>query len=212
MISLTVEKREKTGKKVSALRAAGTLPAVVYGPKQESIPLEISSKAFESVFKEVGESSVIELNGVGSPIKVLVHSIDYDPVTSIPRHVDFYAIEKGAKVQVAIPVVFVGESPAIKLGANIIKTLHEIEIEADATNIPHEITLDVSILENIGDQIRVGDIKLPSGVTLVTGEEEAVVIAQEVKEEVEEESDTPDMDSIEVEKKGKEESEEEPAK
>ncbi len=212
MISLTVEKREKTGKKVSELRAAGTLPAVVYGPKQESIPLEISSKAFESVFKEVGESSVIELNGVGSPIKVLVHSIDYDPVTSIPRHVDFYAIEKGAKVQVAIPVVFVGESPAIKLGANIIKTLHEIEIEADATNIPHEITLDVSILENIGDQIRVGDIKLPSGVTLVTGEEEAVVIAQEVKEEVEEESDTPDMDSIEVEKKGKEESEEEPAK
>ncbi len=204
MISLTVEKRENLGKKIASARTVGMLPAVVYGPKQKSTPIILSRKEFEHIFKEVGESSVIELKGLDVPLQVLIYDVDYDPVTSVVRHVDFYATEKGAKVQVAVPIIFIGESPAIKSGASLVKVLHEIEIEAEATKIPHDITVDISILKNIEDQIRVGDITFGTGVKPVTEPEEVVILVQEIKEEV---IDTPDMDAIAVEKKGKEEEE-----
>ncbi len=207
MISLTIEKRDITGKKVAAQRALGMLPAVVYGPKQKSLSIILSLKEFERIYKEAGESSVVELKGLEKPIQVLIHTVEYEPVTSVAYHVDFYAIEKGAKVQVAVPVVFTGESPAVKAGANLVKILHEIEIEAEATKIPHDLTVDISTIKEFEDQIRVSEVVLPAGSTLVTNPEDVVVLAQEVKEEVEEVTEAPDMDAIAVEKKGKEEEE-----
>ncbi len=187
-------------------RADGRMPAVVYGPKQETISISLSRKDFERALKEAGESSVIELAGLEKPISALIHDVDHDPVTSVPRHADFYAIEKGAKVQVAVPLVFDGESAAVKAGANLVKVLHELEIEAEAAKLPHDITIDISVLANVNDQIHARDIKLPSGVTLITDAEEVVALVQEVVEEAEE-APAPDMASIEVEKKGKQEEE-----
>ena len=101
MLTLTATKREETGKRSKRLIASGTLPAVVYGPKQEALSISIPEKAFEKVLKEAGESSVVELSGVTSaPLQVLIHEVDRDPVTNVPRHADFYEIEKGAKVEV----------------------------------------------------------------------------------------------------------------
>lgn len=205
MISLTVEKREIIGKKVAALRAEGMLPAVVYGSKQKPQSITLSRKEFERVFQEVGESSVIELKGLETPIQALIHAVDYEPVTSVAYHADFYVVEKGAKVQVAVPIVFTGESPMVKAGANLVKVLHEIEIEAEATKIPHDITIDISTLKNKEDQIRVHDVVLPADVTLITDSEEVIALTQEVEEEAEEVTEAPDMDTIAVEKKGKEE-------
>ena len=185
-------------------RDALSLPAVVYGPKQESTPITLSLKEFEKVFKEAGESSVIKMTGISSqPLSVLIYDVDRDPVTHTPRHADFYAIEKGAKVDVSVPLVFVGESPAVKTGANLVKILHELEIEAEASNLPHEISVDISVLAHIDDQIHVRDIALPAGVTTRVPLEEVVALVQEVEEEAEEETQSPDMETIEVEKKGK---------
>lgn len=191
------------------IREEGNLPAVVYGPKQETISVMLPRKEFEIAFKESGESSVIELSGLGSPMSVLVYDVDLDPVTSIPRHADFYAIEKGAKVEVAIPIVFIGEAPAVKSGANLVKVLREIEVEAEATNLPHTIEVDLSVLENVDDQIHAKDVVLPEGVVLITEPNEMVALAQETieEEETEEATESPDIDSIEVEKKGKQEEE-----
>jgi large subunit ribosomal protein L25 len=210
--TLAAEKREELGKRAKALFEAGTLPAVVYGPKQESLSITISAKEFGRVLEDAGESSVVELSGVtSSPLQVLIKEVDRDPVTNIPRHADFYAIEKGAKVEVAVPVEFIGESPAVKAGANLVKVLHEIEIEASPADLPGEITVDISVLAAVGDQIRVGDLNLPKGVTLKVDAEEIVALIQEVKEETEEAPAAIDMNAIEVEKKGKEEGADEAA-
>lgn len=206
MVTITASKREETGKRAKRLFSSGSMPAVVYGPKQESLSISLSAREFEKVLKEAGESSVIELAGLGSSMQVLIHEVDRDPVTNVPRHADFYAIEKGAKVEVEVPLSFVGESPAVKGGANLVKVLHELAIEASPANLPHDIAVDISTLSAVGDQILVKDLTIPSGVEVQTDMEQVVVLIQEVEVE-EETATTVDMDSIEVEKKGKEETE-----
>ena len=211
VVNLAATKRDVTGKRAKRLLNDGTLPAVVYGPKQEAISISLSSREFEKVLRDAGESSVVELTGLGSPMQVLIHDVDLDPVTSVPRHVDLYAIEKGAKVEVAVPLEFIGESPAVKAGANLVKVMHELEIEAAPANLPQQIEVDVSVLANVGDQIHVSDLKIPSGVEVKADAEQVVALIQEVKVEEEAPVAEVDMASIEVEKKGKEEGEGEEA-
>lgn len=204
MSKLNVTTRDRVGKSSAALAADGLMPAVVYGPKQEATPVSVSIAEFAKILRDEGESVVLDLEGLGKPMQVLIQEVDHDPISNLPRHADFYAIEKGAKVTVAVPLSFVGESMAVKTGANLVKVLHELEVESDPSKLPHEIEIDIAVLNAVGDQIHAKDVKLPSGVTLVTDGEEVVVLAQEVQEEEETPSEAPDMASIEVEKKGKE--------
>lgn len=205
MLTLSVEKREKTGSPAPALRRAGLLPAVVYGAHQTSTPITVPARAFEKVLREAGEATIVSLSGLGAPLPTLIHEVDLDPLTNQPRHVDFYAVTKGKKVEVAIPLAFIGESPAVKTGANLVKVLHELEVKADPMNLPHDIKVDLSALAAIGDRIHVKDLALPAGVELAIDPEEIVALAQEVVEEKEEVAAPADIASIEVEKKGKEE-------
>src|SRR5581483_2288682 len=108
------------------------------------------------------------------------------PVTHTPRHVDFYAITKGEKVEIAIPLDFIGESAAVAEGANLVKVMHELEVEADPMKLPHDIKVDLSKLAAVGDQIHAKDLALPDGVTLAIDPEEVVALVQEVVEEKEE--------------------------
>ncbi len=206
-ITLTAAKREETGRRAKRLLSDGRLPAIVYGPKQEALAIEVGSQEFAKVLRDAGESTVIELSGLGSPMQVLIHEVDRDPITNVPRHADFYAIEKGAKVEVAVPLEFIGESAAVKTGANLVKVMHELEIEAAPADLPQHIEIDISVLAAVGDQIRVADIVMPKGVTVKADAEEVIAIAQEVAVEVEEPTVAPDMAAIEVEKKGKTEEE-----
>lgn len=210
-ITLTATKREETGKKAGSLLSKGMLPAVVYGPKQASTTVSVPSRDFDRILRNEGESSVIELSGLGAPLQVLIQEVDRDPVTNTPRHADFYAIEKGAKVEVAVPLTYIGESAAVKAGANLVKVLHELEIEAAAADLPHEIEVDISVLAAVGDQIHVSDLTVPKGVEVKAEADQVVALIQEVAEEEEEAAPAPDMAAIEVEKKGKVEGEEEPA-
>jgi large subunit ribosomal protein L25 len=203
MTTLTVTPRTTIGKSSAKLSKDGQMPAVVYGPKQETLSIALPLLDFKRILRDEGESTVLELAGLGKTMQVLIHDVDLDPVTSVPRHADFYAIEKGAKVEVAVPLVFVGESAAVKAGGNLVKVMHELEIESEAANLPHEIEVDISSLENMGDQIHVKDLKLPKGVVAQVEEDEVVALIQEVEVEAEEPTAAPDMDSIEVEKKGK---------
>lgn len=204
MLTLNAITREATGKAARlSLLKEGLMPAVVYGPKQEALSISLPMLPFKKILRDGGESSVITLTGLGKDMQVLIHDVDHDPVTSVPRHADLYAIEKGAKVEVAVPLVFIGESPAVKAGANLVKVMHELEIEADPANLPHEIEVDISKLASEGDQIHVSDVKLPHGVTLKVEGEEVVALIQAVAIETEEVSAGPDMDAIEVEGKGK---------
>ena len=203
--TLSAIKREETGKAYKRLADEERIPAVVYGPKHPVEHVSVSLPEFKKVLRDAGESTVIELTGLGKNVQALIHEVDLDPVTNLPRHADFYAIEKGAKVEVAVPLSFVGESFAVKTGANLVKVMHELPIEAEAADLPHEIEVDISVLAAVGDQIHVKDLKLPKGVITTVEAEEVVALAQEVAQEADEETAAPDMDAIEVEKKGKEE-------
>lgn len=204
MNSLSAEPRTIVGKSSAKLAKDGRLPAVVYGPKQEPMSVSLARLELEAFLRHGGEATLIDLTGLGKPLQVLIHNIDRDPVTSVPRHVDLYAVEKGAKITVTIPLSFIGESEAVRLGANLVKVLHEVEVESEPTKLPHEIEVDVSRLAALDDRITIADLTVPSGVEILMDGEEVVAIAQAVEEEPEE---TPalDMDAIEVEKKGKDE-------
>jgi large subunit ribosomal protein L25 len=197
-MDLKATKRTTLGKAVSTLRNEGSIPAVVYGPKQETVSMTLNLKDFEKVFKAAGESTVVTLDVDGTSIPSLIHEIDHDPVKGTVRHVDFYAIVKGQKVKVNIPLEFIGESIAVKdLGANLVKTLYEVEVEADPMNLPHSLDVDISALNEVGSQITAADIKMPAGVELSTSPEEVVAIAAAANEEVIEEVPTEvDMSAI----------------
>ena len=212
VVELKADKRSVSGKGVVALRQAGKMPAVVYGPKKDATPVELSLHDFSMVLRDAGESTVINLNIGGEGHNVLIHDVDYDPVTSIPRHADFYAIVKGQKVEVEIPLSFVGESLAVKQGGNLLKALHEIEIKADPMDLPHSIEVDISSLSEMNSHILAKDLKLPAGVVLVTGENEVVATVVEAKEEEEAPVAAPDMEAIGIsEERGKKEEEGEAA-
>ena len=207
MVTITAKKRD-VKESLSRLRSSGSIPAVFYGPKEDSTPISLDYIQFNKILSENGESSVISLTGDVGDHDVLVHDISRDPVSGRISHVDFYVMEKGKKVKVNVPVEFVGVSAAVKeMGAILVKVMHEVEVEAMPKDLPHNLEVDISKIINLDSHVTAGDIKLPSGVTLVTETEEIVALAKMPKEE-EEETAPVDLSSIEVEKKGKVESDE----
>lgn len=209
MLTLNVKTREELGKK---FKEEGKIPAVLYGKKEDTIHITLDQKEFEKIWKEAGESTVISVVGLGEEKEVLIHDIDFEPVHGGIRHVDLYAIEKGKKVQVNVPLDFIGEAGAEKVNGVLNTILHELEIEALAKDLPHDIKVDISVLTDIGSSIHVKDIVLPEGVVAITGEDEAIISVSEAKEEEEEViAEEPDLENIEVEQKGKGEEEGESA-
>ena len=207
-IKLQVEKRSETGKKLKSLRADGKIPGVVYGAKQESTALTLDRREFDKAFEVAGESSVLVLTGLDEDKEVLIHDVTFNQVKGGIQHVDFYAVEKGKKVTVHVPIEFTGEAPAIKLGGSLTQALRELEVTAEPSKLPHEITVDVSVLVTFEDQIRVKDLDIPAGVTVENDPEETVAVVSEAKEEEEVVAEV-DMSAIEVEQKGKKEEGEE---
>ncbi len=205
MLKLKVLKREAT-EVAEDVRLAGSIPAVFYGPKEPAQSIKVVYPDFEKAFKEAGESTVVTLEIDGEQHDTLIHDVSYHPVRGTISHVDFYVIEKGKKVQVNVPLEFVGVAPAEKtLGGTLMKVMYEIEIEAMPKDLPHEITVDISSLVDFDSQIHASDLVLPSGVTLTSEEDEVVALVQAPNEESDEPAEAIDISSIEVEKKGKKE-------
>jgi large subunit ribosomal protein L25 len=204
-MKLTIEKRALPAQDI---RKQGKIPCVFYGPKVLSTPIAVDAPSFMKVWKSAGESAVITLSGVDGEHDALIHDMQRDPVTGEVKHADFYIIEKGKKVEVAIPLEFIGTSPAVKnLNGTLIKVLHELEIEAMPKDLPHSIEIDISILVDFDTQIKASDVKLPSGVTLKTDPEEIIALVNAPKEETEEEPvGSIDMSAIGIsEERGKKE-------
>jgi large subunit ribosomal protein L25 len=207
-LSLSATLREERGKLNTSLRDKGGVPAVVYGKKHEAQPITLNASEFSKVFKQAGESTIISLTGLGKNADVLIHDVDVNPVTGDVRHVDLYAVESDTALHIRVPIEFIGESPAVKLGAVITKVLHDIEIEALPRDLPQHLTVDISGLVHMHDMIHVRDLTMPKGVLVKENQDEIVAVASELKEETEEAPASIDMTAIEVEKKGKKETDE----
>lgn len=186
-IKLTVEKRKITGRKVKTLRRKGVLPANIYGKKEKSLSVQLEAKSFLPVFKEVGETGLIELKVADEKEArpVLIHKVQFHPVDETPLHVDFYQVDLKEKVMTKVPVELIGESPAIKDKIGIlIQPLSEVEVEALPANLPEKIEINISSLKAINDTVAVSDVKLPEGVKVLTeGKEILAKIEPLAKEE-----------------------------
>lgn len=204
MLELKVQKRDPKSDLLD-MRNSGLMPAVFYGKKDASTPIALSSVDFLRAWKQAGESSVVTLAHEDGSVDTLIHDVDFDPVTGVPRHADFYVFDKTHKLELDVPLEFMGIAPAIKdLGGLLVKVMYEIKISALPTNLPQHIEVDISALTEIGSQILAKDLKLPTGVELVEDLDAVVALASAPKEDEPEESTPIDLSAIEVEKKGKE--------
>lgn len=175
-ITLPVAKRDMTVS-TKAVRALQQLPAVVYGPKQETVNITLEKGVFEKLFKTAGESTIIQLTGLAEPIDVLVHSVDFSPTQGGIQHVDFYAVEKGKAITTPVSLEFVGESEVEKMGGLISKVLHEVEVTCMAEVLPAHITVDISTLTDVDQKIHVSDLVVPKGVVIENSADEVVVMS-----------------------------------
>ena len=193
-----------------SFRSQGKIPAVFYGAKKTSTPILMDNIQFNKVWKEAGESSIVTLKTPEGDLDVVIHDIQFDPVKDEPVHVDFYVVDKNKPIEVEVPLEFTGVSPAVKdLGGTLVKVLHELTIEALPKDLPHSLTVDISVLAEIDSNISAKDIILPAGVTLITKEGEIIALISEAmkEEEIEAPVEAIDMSAIEVEKRGKKEEE-----
>ncbi len=203
MLKLTIQERDVKDTAAS-FRAKGLLPCVYYGPKDTPVSIVTDQTEFLKVLKQAGESTVVALVNGKEEIEVLIHDVSYDPVKGQVIHVDFYVPEKGKTVEVEVPIEFVGVSGAVKdMGGTLVKVLHELEVEAFPKDLPKNVAVDISVLKDLESQILAKDIKLPTGVALITDPEEVVASISVTEEE--EAAPAADLASIEVAKKGKKE-------
>jgi len=199
----------KTENRKSKEKRQGMLSAVLYGPKTENLSLFVDLKEFKKVWKEAGETGLINLlksnfdsslPKLDFDVDVLIHDVQLDPITGEPIHVDFYAVDMTKKITAKIPLDFVGEAPAIKLGGTLVKATHDIEVESLPNDLPSELKVDISKLETFEDKILVKEVLVPSEVEVKSELEDVVAFVEEVKEESfdEVQGETPSLEDIEV--------------
>lgn len=188
-LELKSKKREIFGKKLKTLRKQGLVPAVIYGGREGSIPLVLELKEFKKVLKNAGETTLVRLFIDEEKFRnVLIHNSSRDPVTDEVRHVDFYEVKMGEKIITKVPLVFIGNSPAVTdLGGVLIKAMQELQIRALPADLPHQIEVDISSLVTLEDTILIKDITVPKNVEVLESETSSVasVVPPRTDEEIE---------------------------
>ena len=184
--------REVIGKKVKALRREGLLPAVIYGSDIEPIPLTLNTKDVILTLGKIGANTLVTIKLGKKEHLALVRDIQREVITRDLLHIDFQAVSLEENITSTVPVVTVGDAPAVaELNALLIVSLEEIQIEAKAKDLPDTISVDISELFDIGDNIRVKDLVIPGDVTIMVDPEETVIVVaaptlMEIEPEVEE--------------------------
>jgi len=172
---LAAESRTDTGKGAARrVRAAGRVPAVLYGHGIKPEHLSIDARAFGQAMRSGGANALLELQLGKVRHLALAREVQRHPVRGTFTHVDFLVVRRGEKVTVSVPVHLVGEAPGVVQGGILDQDLHQLSVEAEVTAVPEAIDGDVSGLQ-IGDVLRVGDLKAPSGATILDDPESSVV-------------------------------------
>ena len=193
-LTLPAERRERAGKGASReLRRNGRVPAVIYGGKEEPLAIHVEAKELARQLN-TGHfmNSIVMVEVGGKTVRAIPKDVAVHPVSDRPTHVDFLRLAKDAKIQVAVPVVFVNEddSPGLKKGGVLNVVRHELELVCESDKIPDEIVIDVTGKE-VGDSIHISHVALPEGsVSAITDRDftiATVVAPSAMKREVGEE-------------------------
>ena len=182
--------RDLHGKRSRGLHREGKLAAVVYGHNTQPTPLVLDRLEFQKVFIKSGRTHLVDLVVDGDRTeKVLVREIQTHPRRLGPIHVDFYQVNLQEKITVEVPVHLVGESAAVKRGdADVLQPIHVLRVECLPSDIPEAFEVDITPLEEIGSEIRISEVTVPKGVTMLIDPEELlvkIVLKREMKVEEE---------------------------
>jgi len=191
----------------SAIRKTGRTPAVVYGKETESLAVQIDAKTLAKLYHKAGESSLVQLKFDDTERLILFKEPQYDPRTGEIIHMDLYQIKLGENIKAEVQLMFEGESPAVERdGGVLITNKDKVEIECLPRNLPKDITVNISGLENIDDSIAVKDLQVPEGVEILDDPEDSVVVVTPPREEEEVPvvSEKEAVEGVEVEGKGDE--------
>jgi large subunit ribosomal protein L25 len=174
--ALAAEIRSGTGKGAARkLRAQGSIPAVVYGKAKEGRPIMVSARDLQRLLLKstAGINTLIDLQIDDGEEVVIVKELQREPVGGDYLHADFYTVDLTQKIEVSVPLHFVGKAPGVDLGGILDHPLREIELRCLPRAIPESIDVDVSTLE-IGQSIHVRELQLPANVEVVSDPELAV--------------------------------------
>ena len=190
-LELTLDAREAQGKANKRLRREGIVPGVVYGKGEGSTNVQVDAKTFETLYRAAGRTSVVKfrLPGASRATSGFIKSVQRHPLTRQALHVDYYLVNLKVEMEVDVPLVFVGEAPAVEeTGGTLLHNLSSVHVKALPNDIPHEITVDVSTLTSLDVAIHVADLNLNRDlVTVLTDGETLVATVVPPRIEVEEE-------------------------
>jgi len=183
-ISLKLDARTHSGKKVAQLRHAGIVPSVVYGGSAEPISTQSAIVETTKVAHTAGKHSPIDIIIDGKKILAIIKSIDMDPVKHTLRHLAFHTINKNDKIVTQVPVILVGvgESAAERAGLIVLQAIENIEVRALPADLPESIEMSIIDLATDDDKLTVGDIKLPQGVEFADHEQDMELVIANVYE------------------------------
>jgi large subunit ribosomal protein L25 len=186
-IELKGKVRSAVGKGLFALRTSGKIPAVIYGPGLDAVPIELETKLAAQTLNSLTGSTLIKLSIDQKVYSVLLRDIQRDSIRRTIMHADFYAVPTDRAIRVRVPIHLTGESAAVRdFSGILVQTLADLEVECLPKDLVDGITIDLAPLEKIGDSIDVKDIALPQGIRVLIDTDETVVTvtAQMAEEEV----------------------------
>lgn len=183
-ISLKLDARTVTGKKVATLRKAGIVPSVVYGGTTEPISTQSAIVETTKVAHTAGRHSPVDIVIDGKKVLAIIKSIDMDPVKHVLRHVAFHTINKNDKIVTEVPIILIGlgESAAERAGLVVLQAIEKIEIRALPANLPESIEMSIIDLATDEDKLTVADITLPEGVEFADHEQDLDLVIANVYE------------------------------
>jgi len=188
-ISLTARPRSETGRHVHALRREGAVPAVLYGHKVAAVALAIDAKDLERTWHHAGRTHLVDVHveGQKGARKALIKDVQVHPRSGRMLHVDLFEVNLREKITSEVPVILVGESPAVRdrLG-QVQQVISSVRVEALPAELPAQLTVDISGLTEVDQSVTLGEVELPKGVALLHADptETVVKIAQvRVREE-----------------------------
>lgn len=173
---LEVAPRKVMGKKSKLLRKAGLIPGNISGHKEASQAVQLDALMFDRLRRTHATRNILRLRLPDTPLQtVLVRHVQHDPLTDKILHVDFSRVSMTERIEMKIPLRFVGEAPAVKNEGGILLHLTEaIEVACLVLDIAEYIDVDISSLTEIDATLHASDVKLPANYTLISDPEEPI--------------------------------------
>jgi large subunit ribosomal protein L25 len=188
-LQIHVDARTVTGKATKRLRASGVVPGVLFGKTAGSVPVQLEAKQLDQLYRDAGRTSIVKISvDGGAATSAVIKSMQRHPLTGRVLHVDFFAPDLTHEMTVDVPLSFSGEPPAVEAtGGFLLTSLDHLRVKALPSDLPHELSVDLTPLVDLEAAIHVSDIDVPDNVTVLNEPDEMIarVMPPRVEEEPE---------------------------